>query len=249
MLHYLHELKQFRLEATDGTIGRVKDFLIDETHWTVRYLVADTGTWLPGRKVLVSPVSLGEPDWDNKRFEVKLTKEQVESQPGLDSDAPVSRQHEREWFNCYRYPYYWAGGYYPWGFGIVPGDLVVDPPGDVERVEDEEEGDPYLRSLEEVRSYNVEAEDDTFGHVEDLVMASQNWQIRYVVVETRKWLPGETVLLSPEWFSRFDWENKTLGCELTRDTIERIPKLARGMPVTRAFETALFEHFNKPAYW
>jgi hypothetical protein len=247
MLNYLHELKQFRLEATDGTIGRVKDFLFDEKHWTVRYLVADTGNWLPGRKVLVSPVSLGAPDWDNNRFEVKLTQEQVESQPGLDEDAPVSRQHERAWFQTYGYPYYWAGAYYPWGWGVEPSAVFAEPPEGADA--EEEEGDPHLRSLEKIRSYQVSAPNDTFGRVEDLVMDDATWTIRYVQLETRKWLPGQSVLLSPEWFSRFDWDNKTLACELTRDTIERIPKLSRGMPVTRAFETALFEHFDKPAYW
>ncbi|MDF7798543.1 PRC-barrel domain-containing protein [Pontiellaceae bacterium B1224] len=247
MLHYLHELKQFRLEATDGTIGRVKDFLFDEKHWTVRYMVADTGNWLPGRKVLVSPVSLGTPDWDNKRFEVKLTKEQVESQPGLDADASVSHQHERNWFKAYGYPSYWVGGYFTWGYGVEPSAVFTEPPegSDVE----EEIGEPHLRSLEEIRSYKVSTENDTFGRVEDLVMDDATWTIRYVQLDTRKWLPGQSVLLSPEWFNWFDWDNKTLGCELTRDTIERIPKLAQGMPVTRSFETALFEHFDKPAYW
>ncbi len=248
MLHYLHELKQFRLEATDGTIGRVKDFLFDEKHWTVRYMVADTGTWLPGRTILVSPVSLGTPDWDNKRFEVKLTREQVENQPSLDADAPVSRQHEREWFKTYRYPYYWAGEYYPWGLGVEPSALfAATPPGGA--IGEEDEGDPHLRSLETIRSYKVAAKDDVFGHVEDLVMDDKSWTIRYVQIDTRKWLPGELILLSPDWFSNFDWENGTLACDLSRDTIERIPKLKRGMPVDRAFETALFAHFDKPDYW
>lgn len=250
MLHHLHELKQFRLEATDGTIGRVKDFLFDERHWTVRYMVADTGTWLPGRKVLVSPVSLGTPDWDNKRFEVKLTKEQVESQPGLDSDAPVSRQHERKWFQSYGYPYYWIGPTPAWGYGAEPAALFAgQTPGAGEDAAAEEEGDPHLRSLEEVRSYKVATENETFGHVEDLLMDDATWTIRYVQIDTRKWLPGQTVVLSPDWFNRFDWDNETLDCELTRETIERIPELESGMPITRTYETALFEHFNKPAYW
>lgn len=247
MLQYLHELKQFKLEARDGTIGRIKDFLFDEKQWTVRYMVADTGTWLPGRTILISPVSLGTPDWDHKRFEVKLSKEQVENQPALDADAPVSRQHERAWFKTYRYPYYWAGAYYPWGFAVEPYALFSAASDYAE--EDEEEGDPHLRSVETIRSYKVAAKNDTFGHVEDLVMDDATWSIRYIQIETRKWLPGELVLLSPEWFSRFDWEHGTLDCELTRDTIEKIPKLKRGMPVNRAFETALFEHFDTPAWW
>lgn len=251
MLHNLHELKQFRLEARDGTIGRVKDFLFDEQHWTVRYMVADTGTWLPGRHVLVSPLSLGTPDWEEKRFEVNLTMEQVRNQPGLDSDAPVSRQHEKEWLGAYGYPFYWSNPSYAWVHGADPASLFADVPPDLmpEAAAAEDEGDPHLRSLEEIRSYKVATENDTFGHVEDLVMDDETWTIRYVVVDTRKWLPGQTVLLSPDWFTRFDWADETLGCELSRQTIENIPRLERGLPITRAHETSLHEYFGKPVYW
>ena len=80
--------------AEDGEIGRCKDFLFDDEKWTIRYMVADTRKWLPGRKVLISPMSLGAVDWSSRHFQVELTRRQVEDSPPLEEDAPVSRQYE-----------------------------------------------------------------------------------------------------------------------------------------------------------
>ena len=44
-------LKGYQLESLDGEIGKVEEFYFDDHHWTIRYLVADTGNWLsqPGK--------------------------------------------------------------------------------------------------------------------------------------------------------------------------------------------------------
>jgi len=110
MLRSTRKMEGYKLAAADGAIGKVKDFLFDEAQWTVRWMVADTGEWLPKRKVLISPISLGEPDWNSKLFPVRLTKQEIEDAPGLESDAPVSREYETQWFNQYGWPYYWQGG-------------------------------------------------------------------------------------------------------------------------------------------
>ena len=46
-----------------GLIGEVDDLYFDDEDWAIRYLVVDTGGWLSGRKVLISPVAIGHPDW------------------------------------------------------------------------------------------------------------------------------------------------------------------------------------------
>ena len=98
------ELMGYRLQATDGEIGRCRDFLFDDEQWAIRYMVADTGKWIPDRKVLISPLSLGEPDWSSKRFPVHLTKAQIEAAPSINEDQPVSRQHEVMVLRHYGYP-------------------------------------------------------------------------------------------------------------------------------------------------
>ena len=55
MLRSVDEITGYTLHATDGDIGRCHDFLFDDQRWVIRYIVAKTAMWLPGRKVLVSP--------------------------------------------------------------------------------------------------------------------------------------------------------------------------------------------------
>ena len=98
----------YRLQATDGEFGCVRDLLFDDRLWTVRYLVADTGTWLPGRQVLISPAALGQPDWDGSLFPVSLTKEQIERSPAVHDDQPVSREYETALHRHYGWSLYWA---------------------------------------------------------------------------------------------------------------------------------------------
>jgi hypothetical protein len=107
MLRSLNELKNYILEATDGEIGRCKDFLFDDAEWSIRYMVADTRKWLPGRKVLISPESLSQPDWFRKRFPVPLSRQQIKESPPLEDDEPVFRQYEDLLYNHYGIPPYW----------------------------------------------------------------------------------------------------------------------------------------------
>ena len=86
----------YAIRATDGIVGHVKDFYFDDKPWVIRYLVVDTGPWLSSREVLISPISIGHPNWTEKILPVSITKEQVENSPAIDTDKPVSRQHERD---------------------------------------------------------------------------------------------------------------------------------------------------------
>ena len=85
-------------------------FFFDDKTWAIRYLVVDTGTWLPDRQVLISPIALGQPDWEGQFFPVKLTTEQVRNSPDIDTDKPVSRQQETRLHTYYDWPVYWSGG-------------------------------------------------------------------------------------------------------------------------------------------
>ena len=89
MLRSLKEIKGYVLGAQDGDIGRCSDFLFDDRDWTVRYIVADTKKWLPGRKVIISPMSIGDADASSRTLSVSLTRAQIKDAPPLDDDAPV----------------------------------------------------------------------------------------------------------------------------------------------------------------
>ncbi len=59
MLWHASAIKGYAIQASDGAIGAVSDFLFDDVSWRVRWLVVDTGHWLSGRKVLLPPSVLG----------------------------------------------------------------------------------------------------------------------------------------------------------------------------------------------
>ena len=94
MLRTMKDLAGYSFKATDANIAHVTDFYFDDKAWVIRYFVVDTGNWLSSRKVLISPIAIGHPNWTEKLLPVSTTKEQVKNSPDIDTEKPVSRQHE-----------------------------------------------------------------------------------------------------------------------------------------------------------
>lgn len=248
MLRSLNALKGYHIAATDGEVGKVHDFFFDDEFWIVRYLVVDTGHWLPGRKVLLTPGVLHRPEWRGLVVRVNLTREQVQDSPDIDTDKPVSRQQELELHRHYGWPYYWP---YP---GIMPGFVAPVPPPDAEEGRGSAEGkdkrDPHLRSVREVTGYHVQASDGEIGHVEDFIADDESWTVRYLVVATRNWLPGRSVLVSPYWVaSAISWAERKVNIIMTRENIRNSPLFDPAGLVNREYETRLYDYYGRPGYW
>jgi hypothetical protein len=248
MLRSLRDLVGFAIVASDGHIGRVHDFYFDDREWTVRYLVVDTGGWLNGRLVLISPVALKAPDWHARSFPVSLTRQQVEDSPSILSDMPVSRQHEIQLHKHYGWPMYWGGG-------MITGEILAFYPELVamsrasrkhpsaEEVGREEEGDPHLRSLAEVTTYHIHAVDGDIGHVGDLLVDDESWAIHYIVANTHNLLPGKRVLLSPRWIEQVDWDESKVHVTVSRRKVEDAPEYHSGVTVDRRHREMLHDHY------
>jgi len=114
MLNEAKTLKGYKLDSLDGEIGKINEFYFDDHHWTIRYLVADTGNWLTGRQVLISPYALAAVNKERENIAISLTKKQIQDSPSLESDKPVSRQFEEAYYGYYGWPRYWSGPYM-WG--------------------------------------------------------------------------------------------------------------------------------------
>ena len=85
MLHKFSKVQGFHIHAVDGEIGHVEDFLLDESNWTLRYLVVDTSNWIGGKRVLVSPQVIARLDTERERIDVTLTREQIKHSKSLDT--------------------------------------------------------------------------------------------------------------------------------------------------------------------
>lgn len=197
MLRQSKALKGLKLSARDGEIGKVKEFYFDDENWTVRYMVADTGGWLTGRQVLISPHALGTPQLDAGIIPVNLAKKEIEESPSIGTDSPVSRQFERTYFAYYNLSPYW-GGPHLWGPSYYPYPADARTIQQASESPNDREGDSHLRSTAEVSTYRIQARDGEIGHVEDSLIDDETWSIRYLVADTRNWWPGKKVLVSPE---------------------------------------------------
>ncbi|MEX1049700.1 MAG: PRC-barrel domain-containing protein [Akkermansiaceae bacterium] len=261
MLRTAKQLKGLKLRALDGEIGRIHEFLFDDAHWTVRYLVADTGTWLTGRQVLISPSALEPVDAQAGLLPVRLSQAQIEDSPPVSSDEPVSRQHERYFYGYYGWPNYWYGpmawgaSSYPLAHSPGPADAAlgspgapVDAPAGASGVSAEETGDPHLRSTAAVSGYHIGASDGEIGHVEDFIIDDETWAIRYIVVDTRNWWYGNQVLISPRWIKDIYWAEMKVSVDLTREQIKAAPAYAAGS-LDREYEAGLHHHYEREGYW
>jgi PRC-barrel domain len=250
MLTNSTHLKGLEIHATDGEIGTVDEFYFDDETWAIRYLVAQTGGWLGGRPVLISPFSVVRADWQAKRLDVALTKTQVENSPDILTHQPVSRQHEAAYNQYYGYPYYW-GGPFMWGPALDPAGLTMPAisAGAVANQPESESKDSHLRSSEAVTGYSIEAPDGEIGHVDGYVIDDRSWAIRYIEVATRNWWPGKKVLVSPAWIERVSWPESRVYVGLSREAIQEAPEYVESMPITREYEGRLHSHYGRPPYW
>ena len=251
MLTNTAHLKNFVIRAIDGEIGTVDQFYFDDETWAIRYLTVDTGGWLGGRQVLISPISVIRTDWQARQLDVTLTKKQVENSPDINTHEPVSRQHEAAYLGYYGYGNYW-GGPYLWGSAFTPGNLAIPPTVSTQTTADrikKESADSRLRSTEAVAGYYIDAADGEIGHVEGFVMDDEAWAIRYIEVGTRNWWPGKKVLVSPAWIERVSWANSKVYVALTREAIRNAPEYVESMPITREYENRLYFHYGRPPYW
>lgn len=263
MLRSLKELENYQISATDGQIGHIRDFYFDDDAWAVRYIVVDTGNWLVGREVLISPISVQYSGWAERTMPVCITREQVRNSPGIDTDKPVSRQHEEQYLGFYGYPYYW-GGAGMWGEGPYPYALVPGYAGGrVDRVEHEREleaylrdervrhrnDDPHLRSCNAVAGYRVHANDGDLGHVAGFLVDDETWAIHHVIVDTSNWWLGHKVLIAPRWISNVQWADRTVSVDLSRDSIRNAPPYDATVEWSQDQDQLLYHHFGRSGYW
>jgi sporulation protein YlmC with PRC-barrel domain len=170
MLHKVKDLQGDPIHAEDGEVGSVDDLYFDDDGWDVHYLVVNARRIKPGRKYLVSPVSIDrERTVTEGDIRVELTRDEI-------SRCPAAQ----------------------------PADLC---------------------SSADVIGCGMEAIDGCIGRVADLVVDDETWEITDVLVDSRQWLPGKVLLVSPQVIERIDRDQKKVHLRLARADILRAPKV------------------------
>lgn len=225
MLRSVKKLCGKKLAARDGGIGNVQDFYFDDQKWVIRYVVAHTGSWLPGRLVLIAPHAFGSFPENGDGMVVNLRREQIQNSPGIESRKPVSRQYEEEYYHYYGWQSYWSGAGM-WGangFPVVPPpDLKPIKQGRLER--SGSNGDLYLRSAKALSGYRIQTDQGVVGHITDFVMDEQSWEIRKLIVDTGNWFSGKEIAITPAQIERISYHESRIFVNVTMDAIREAPE-------------------------
>lgn len=264
MLRSLKDLRDYSIDGKDGNFGKVKDFYFDSEELITRYVVVDSGNWLTGEKVLVSTDAFKEVNWEDNNILVDLNKDEMEEGPSLDQKKPVSRKMEKKLTDYYNWPDYWSALIAPHASGtpLRPTPIEIqdlakkqgafsenDQNKNSEDYCAEDDEECYLRSEKEVEGYNIQASDGEIGHLEEVIVDDKNWVVRYLVVDTRDWLPGKKVLIAPEWLDRISWNEKKVYVNLTREEIKNAPEYDKNKAISRKYEKDLYDYYQKDKYW
>jgi uncharacterized protein YrrD len=259
MLRRFRKLRDHALQATDGEIGSITDLYFDDVAWDIRYLVVDVSDWLSGRSVLIVPRVAEAPAGESGAIPVRLNKEQIRMSPDVGTHKPVSRQHEEALHAHYGWPPYWMGdtitgaGMSNWIHPVLSGSAA--PPetsaeAGAEAVSMEsEDGDPHLRSANELDGYRIHSRTGEIGSVEDLIVDDEAWRLRYMMAKTGGWFSGKRVLIAVPWIVEISWTESSVHVDLEREAIADAPEFDSAAPLRRDYEERLHAHYSRSRYW
>jgi len=253
MLRNMKGLLGYKIVASDGEIGRVEDFYFDDAAWRVRYLVDHTGGWLrAGKHLLISTEALMPPDWKSRSFPVNLDRKSVQESPEVEKRIPVTRADEERVAKYFGWPLYW-GESWGYGAGIFSQSLMARAAmTEREAAEAEEKGpppkgcEPGLRSLKATEGFRVEAVDGTAGHVADFIASDETWELLFIVVDTRVWLPGHRVLMAAHCAGNVDFGGKRVHVNLSRNEVKTSPEYDPSTPINRDYADGLYDYYGRP---
>jgi PRC-barrel domain protein len=246
MLRRIRDMEAYRLHATDGDIGHLEEFYFEDRHWRIRYFVVEIGTWLHSKRVLIAPSSVMGVDDGNRAIQTPFTKEQVQQSADVRTNKPVALQHSRDYYLYLGWPYY---------VGLNASNVASEA-ADRESTETpssessfQRTADENLRSSKVVGHYHIMAVDGEIGHIEDFIVDDETWSLRYAVADTRNWRSGKKVLLPTDWILWVSWAESNAYVSLTKQLIATAPEYDSQKPLTREFETELYNHYKRLPYW
>ena len=218
MLRSIKELIGKKLSALDGEIGPVKDFYFNDQDWVVRYVVVDTGPWLSGQTVLISPHAFIDFDAEGVSGGLNLTRKQIENSPPLEVHRPVSKQFQEEYYHYYGLSGYWEGDDV-WGAQGEPTAQMqtsdAPKPSAHRDVPNPRSPDAHLRSAVAVTDYHIQTATGTSGYVSDFLVDGKSWVISQFVVE----LWDKEVSVSPKTVERIRYNESKIYMSITQPDI------------------------------
>ena len=208
------EIKNTKLQTSNGVVGTVVDLLVDDKHWMVRYLVVATPTTSnePSKRVLVSPAAISDADIGARVITTALDSEHILASPSLDEAKSISRQYELALAEHYGWPIYWLGQ------TVVPPQTLDHFATDADTVV-EKDGESNLRSADEICGYQIRSRNGKAGVMQDLVINTRIWRVDNGVAESRTWLPLESSMFLTRHIQSVNWSRREITVDLSREAL------------------------------
>ena len=186
-------LKGYAVVATDGLVGTICDFIFEDKDWKIIWVVVETGTWLSGRKVFVPASNFQQPDQGARQYQLNMTLAQV----GYCLHGDVAQLGDET-----------SGAHF------TQGELTSEA--------NKHKG-PHLRALNILKGASVEVIDGDVGHAEEFLIDTSNWLVKYLVIHTSSWWPGEKLLISAHSIKGIDYTRNILQLDATRQFVKDSP--------------------------
>lgn len=221
MLRSMYERLNYRVEATDGIVGTLDDFLLDDRTWAIRYAVINTGNWLPGRKVLMAREGFGEPDWPSHSVPLRASKAEIEAAPSLAEDRPVSRQYEESLYEHYHWAPYWAPGL---AGGMAMPISTKEAAESTPRPDEVKQGDPHLRSFKELLGYAIMAGGEKAGRLDNFMCLDESWEIPFLVASVGGWFHRDSLMVPTNRITEVSFVAREIALDVKRDELDNLPE-------------------------
>ncbi len=256
MMHTLNDLDDFVIHATDGHIGKVKDFYFDDRRWVIRYLVVEIGSASKSHKVLLSPAVIKHLNREDKTLTVDMSVSEINASPHIDTERTAAMQYEIDYLSYYGYAFYWGNNLQSSlssldEAGDISGQTLNSDAQDIFLAIDSARrmyGDRHLRSCYEIVDYHIQALDGEIGHLESILIDEDTWTVQYCIANTSNWWLGQQVLITPQAIKDISWGSTKIYVDMTRQQIKEAPLFDPSAPANRERELGVYLHYERGGY-
>jgi hypothetical protein len=182
------------LVTTDGEEHQVRSLLFDDRSWTICFLIADAGSWLSRRQVVIRTCAIDGPDWTKKVIAANLTHQELVKCADASSIKPVSEQQQL----ALKKHFGWPDSEPRWH---VPAALVPAQREFPAQAND----DPHLRNTMDLLGYEVWLTDRRVGILSDFIMEPNCWHIKYLSVKVGDWVYREERFVPTHTVQSISW--------------------------------------------
>ncbi|ASJ70893.1 PRC-barrel domain-containing protein [Granulosicoccus antarcticus] len=234
------------------TLGNIHDIYFDDDTWAIKWFVVETGHWYSSNKILLDSKYFTQVSPATRTFHVSISKADIENAPSVDEHHPVGEQRKSELL-------YTSFGqdtlFFPGYSGVLMPQTLIERSAVLAEqemdkqeadVSDADYADRHLRSASEILGYTVSAINGELGPVTDLVINTDQWNITLLALDTSKWLPDRTVVITPESIERISWEESKLFVTMSKQTIEKSPQLCDLKAIKTSYVSTLSDYYLYP---